>query len=121
MRLLVCLDGSRWVFSALEHACRMLQPGDDVMLLTVCPRDGAGYRECGQMVLEAGERTCARIAPEIRVRTSLAVGDLPEAALKTVIAEGTDLLILGARGRQGMPYGPFLDGRRVTPRRYTTR
>jgi hypothetical protein len=87
----------------------MLQSEDEVLLLTVCPRPGDGYRECGQMILEAGERTCARIAPGIRVRTSLAVGHLPEVALRTVIAEDADVLILGARGRQGVPYGSSLD------------
>jgi hypothetical protein len=103
------MDGSRWVFSAMEHACRMLRPEDDVVLLTACPRPGDGYLECGRMILEAGEQTCARIVPGLKVRTCLVVGDLPGAALQAAQEEGADVLILGAVGRLGLRYGPALD------------
>jgi hypothetical protein len=61
------------------------------------------------MILEAGEQTCAQIAPGIRLRTCLVAGDFPEAALRAASEKGADVVSLGAVGRLGVPYGPALD------------
>jgi hypothetical protein len=60
------------------------------------------------MVLEAAERACAGMLDGTRVRTRLEVGD-PRAVVAQVAAdEGADVVVMGALGSNGLPYGPEL-------------
>jgi nucleotide-binding universal stress UspA family protein len=108
MRLLVCVDGSRWAYAALQSACRWLQAEDEVVLLTVCPRAGEGYLECGRMALEAAQRACAGMLSDIQVRTRLEVGDPRTVVSKVAAEERADVVVMGALGSNGLPYGPSL-------------
>jgi nucleotide-binding universal stress UspA family protein len=108
MRLLACIDGSRWAYSALQHACRGLEPEDEVVLLTVCPRGGEGYLECGRMALEAALRACSGTLAGKRVRTRLAVGDAREVIPAVAAEERAAVVVMGALGTNGLPYGPEL-------------
>jgi len=95
MRLLVHVDGSPWASLALQHAARRLDPGDEVVLLAVCPRGSEGYLECGRMVLEAAQRACAGLLAETKVRTRLAVGDPRKVVPMLATEEQVDLVVMG--------------------------
>jgi nucleotide-binding universal stress UspA family protein len=108
MRIVACVDGSYWADLALQHACRGLEAGDEVVLLAVSTRGGPGYLECGRMVLEAALRRCSGALAGARVRTRLEVGD-PRAVIPAVVAEeGAAALAMGAVGGSELPYGPLL-------------
>jgi hypothetical protein len=95
MRLLVHVDGSPWASLALQHAARRLDPGDEVVLLAVCPRGSEGYLECGRMVLEAAQRACAGLLAEKKVRTRLAVGDAGSVVPALAAEERANLVVMG--------------------------
>jgi Universal stress protein family len=95
MRLLVHVDGSPWASLALQHSARRLEPGDEIVLLAVCPRDSEGYLECGRMVLEAAQRACAGVLAELKVRTRLAVGDAGMVVPALAAEERADLVVMG--------------------------
>jgi nucleotide-binding universal stress UspA family protein len=95
MRLLVHVDGSPWASLALQHAARRLDPGDEVVLLAVCPRGSEGYLECGRMVIEAAQRACAGMLAQKKVRTRLAVGDPRKVVPTLAAAEQVDLVVMG--------------------------
>jgi hypothetical protein len=95
MRLLVHVDGSPWASLALQHAARRLEPGDEVVLLAVCPRDSEGYLECGRMVLEVAQRASAGVLAAIQVRTRLAVGDAGRVVPALAAEEQANLVVMG--------------------------
>jgi nucleotide-binding universal stress UspA family protein len=106
--VLVCVDGSRWAYLALQHAGRRLDASDEVILLTVCPRAGAGYIESGRMALEAAERICAPMVAGSALRSRLMVGDPRVEIPRAVSEEGAEVVVMGALGGNGLPHGPSL-------------
>jgi len=108
MKVLTCVDGSQWSGRALQHACRFLSSTDELVLLYVAPRGGAGYVESGEMVLEASLRASGLdrvvgVAPGT-VQSRICIRDPRELIARVAEEEQADVILMGALGGDAMSH-----------------
>lgn len=117
MKVLVAVDDSKFSQAALQAVVSQIRPAEaDVRVLhavapltvSASPQMAAAYAPELQDQIKTGQELVDRAAETLRaegfkVDTSVYQADIREAILESAAHWGADLIVLGSRGRKGLP------------------